>query len=201
MKKTINAVILALACTLCVSGAYALDVNANAQHYVKVSLSGVAPNQSVMFEECFKQNAKPCVRTLGPKKWYTMKELNSQRATETWQAYGATAFDVAATIVTGGAGAVAGAAAGGTLTAIGAGPGLVTGILSGFAGFFGGAVGGAIVGTGGAVTAIAYINAINPFEQFAQANTLSSDVVNGRPVETGNLDKFIQRLELVLGKL
>jgi hypothetical protein len=151
----------------------------------------------VKFEECFKGSNPECIRTLGPKAWYNVSELKSQRVTETVQAYGSILAD-AGVLVT----AVYLGAVGGAMVFQGAATGTSVGeVLSGIVGSMAGGLIGAGAGAAGGTALVTTIQALNPVEQFKQASSVSDDVIEDRPVEKADMNKFIARLTLVLEKL
>jgi hypothetical protein len=161
--------------------AHAFDVIGPGGRYVKVTNQ----NNHVKFEECFKGSNPECFRTIGPKVWYSVEELQSQRATETYQAYGSIVA-VPGVIFLSMAGGVLGGAA--ILTAgasmAGAAGGVITSMFI-----------GAPLGVMGGVTLVTTVDALNPAEQFKQSGTLSDDVINDRTVTKPNISKYIDRLE------
>lgn len=146
----------------------------------------------VKFEECIKGSNPECLQTIGPKTWYTVEELQSQRAVETFQAYGSIVADagVVALSIFGGMGA------GSMIVSAGATK-LAASVGGELAGIFIGAPLGAI----GGVTLVTTVNALKPAEQFRQAGVLSDDIINDRTATKSSMSKYIERLELVLKKL
>lgn len=146
----------------------------------------------VKFEECIKGSNPECLRTIGPKLWYTVEELQSQRAVETFQAYGSIVANVGVVALS----IFGGMGAGSMIVSAGA-TNLAASVGGGLAGIFIGAPLGAM----GGITLVTTVNALNPVEQFRQSGVISDDVINDRPVTQSNMSKYIERLELVLEKL
>lgn len=190
MKKSISLILAAALGFGSFQSAFAKDVIGSGSHYVRVT------NQDgmVMFEECFKGSKPECIRTLGPKTWYSLEELNSQRAIESWQGYGSIVADFGIVVAAIAGGAVIGGAIASSATA---GSSVLGGVFA--------SVGGGILGAGaggvGGMAIIKTVQVLNPYEQFRQASAISSDVINDHPVENSNMSKYIERLTLVLEKL
>ena len=197
MKNTISAVIAAVLSLTSFQSAFAKNndvVSGSDRHYVKVTRDG----DQVKFEECFKGANPECFRTIGRKTSYSVSELNSQHMKETLQAYGSIVADtgiVAVSIYTGGVG--------GALLFQGVSTtGGITGFLAEVVGSVVGGALGAGAGAVGSTTLVATVRALNPVEQFKQASTISKAVLADREdVQTKDMNKFIERLELVLEKL
>lgn len=158
--------------------AHAFDIHgdANTKHYIAVEKSGDLRK----FELC--KDSKHC-QELGPRTWYSIGELETQRNWEIAQASASTAGGVVAALVvyiTGGS-AIQLASVGATTAA-------------------------AIYGSAAVATASAAVSNAGPVEQWEQQYVLRSDVVNdGDIVLSGASDKKIiaiaRRLESLLAKL
>lgn len=185
--KPISRALIGILSLTAFQSAFAVDVTGPGNHYIRVTRIGV----QVKFEDCFRGSKPECLRTIGPRDSYSVQELQSQRATETWEAYGAIAADVVvvAALTYGGVAAGASLSAGNAVN------------LSSFFDGIGGMILGAPVGAAAGVATVAYVQALNPVEQFKQASTLSNDVIYDRDVKKANVDKFLERLTLVLEKL
>jgi hypothetical protein len=145
-------------------------------------------NNRISFEECVAGYEKTTCVHLGNKKFYSMSQLQSQKSTEDCQILGAAAADLGLAVgaIFGGmwvAGTVAYAAIG--TTAAGS-----TGMI------IGGVSGAAIATTAGVVT-----DALNPHEQYKQAQTLDALVILDDAVKVDDIEVFIERLDTVLSKI
>jgi len=189
MKKFVSLILAAALGLSSFQGAFAMDVTGNGTHYVRVTNE----NGMVKFEECFKGAKPECFRTLGPKTWYSLEELNSQHASETWQMYGSIVADAGILLVC----VAGGAVIGGSIASAVAGSSGLGGVLASV----GGGVLGAGAGSKGGLAIVKTVQVLNPYEQFRQASAISGDVINDRPVENADMNKYIERLTLVLEKL
>lgn len=150
--------------------------------YVSLNSEGSVANGNIYlikFNACYQDNT---CRYLGPKQWYSHKELTDRRFQERWDVF----FSVA-----GDAGAAVGTAA---VTFVG------WGVLFGGIGEIPAIVG---LGTGSAGGAIVF-DALNPYEQWQQQHTLSDDYLLGKKnviLTVQELTDFITRLETVLSKM
>ena len=137
------------------------------------------------FKDCIKgEEAKTC-KQIGPKKFYSISELTSQRTTEFAQMWMAGVADVGigtAAFFTGAWIGLSLESAGVELAA--------DGVM-------------AAAQTGNVVTLVAAYNidAINPHEQYKQADSINDEVITDKVVGVSDIDLYIDRLNLVLSKL
>ncbi len=157
---------------------------AKGERYVRVTSVG---NDSVKFEKCISGYEKTSCSLLGGKASYTLKELRKQKYIESAQVAGAVFADIE----------ISGAAVVAGFYALSAIPAIAN--MSGIGLLFA----STIVGAPGAITSvvIASVDALNPVEQTNQALTVTDDVITDQTVHSENIDRFIERLDLVLSKL
>ena len=143
-------------------------------------------DHKIKFEKCvYGYDSTPCTQ-LGRKNSYSLNELRSQRTVENFQIAGSLLAD---------AGIVLGLFVGGFF----AGP-AISGTI-GSASALTPAIVGATTGTVGSGITIASVDAVNPYEQTKQAQTLNDDVITDKQVLVNNIEDFIDRLDLVLSKI
>lgn len=181
-KKTTNS-ILAIVMCLTSSLSFARDVKPNKMSHGSLYVRVTKINKThVKFEKCnFGYEVSSC-QTLGRKKSYAIKELESQRTIENLQIAGAVAADIGVVLA-----------------------GFIIGVhglplLQAFIPVEAGAVGALAGSVAGGVVATA-VDAINPIEQTRQAKVLNSNVINDEAVSVEKIEQFIERLDLLLSKI
>ncbi len=163
----------------------AVDVFGTSAYFVKVSENST--KTMVKFELCSLINQNSC-NAIGNKNFYSKKKLQNLRNSEKWDVLTSTAADIAiilGTAFTGGALAYT------TLVASATDGAIIYGTM-------GGTIAGGTVG--GMVPAIA--DALNPYEQYKQLETLDSEVLNDKKVVLNySVEDFAKRLGAVLDNI
>lgn len=136
-------------------------------------------NEMVKFEDCIYGQEENSCRSLGNKEHYSIKELTSQRNVELLQAIAVVVVESAFLTVSGMW----------TYLYFGLGGDALIGLVM--------AVGGPVVGFG----LPTIIDGINPIVQTKQILSLRNKIINDENVEVSNMEKFIDRLDLVLSKI
>ncbi len=161
-------------------------------HYVRIT---ELPKHRVRFENCRSGLEDQGCDNLGNKTSYTIKELRAQRLEENLQVGLSVVGDVAAILAIVYGGEIAAAAIG--------------------EGFWGYALAytasGTAVGGSALMVSVAYhqlnthnpLQALNPIEQYDQAQTLKENIIRDEDVriERSDMNDFISRLDLVLSKI
>lgn len=176
--------------SLTASFAIAKDVipNSGLKHgasYVRVTKPF---EDKVSFESCIFGYEKSTCEFLGNNKYYSVKALTKQKTTESWQVAGSVALDIGLILATVGTAGYVGAATGALI--YGTGTAGTTGLIIGTS-----------AGVVGNAALITLVDAMNPYEQYKQSQTIHADVVNDNKVPVTNIEDFIERLDLVLSKM
>lgn len=194
MKKLVSIVSAFMVFAAAAHFAQAADVHSSdyfGNVYIKVSNAG----DQVSFAICMVSRvdgAKDRCKRLGKKDSYSVSDLESQHSEELREILYST---------------------------VGAAGGVVVGVYAGVFALIGADKANLIVGgdrlaqglgamaAGGmaGIAADVVIDELNPFEQYAQADTISGDVIQDKPIVIGGGDKaiykFAERLETVLNKI
>lgn len=142
----------------------------------------------VYFKLCLKKDKSVCER-IGNQNYYRISRITNRRNTEKWQVAGALVADVGIILVGIGGGFVGGILA------------YATGALTTATYTTAGVIGSGVATTGG-VLAINMVDALNPYEQYKQLETITDEVINDVDVftETDSVT-FAKRLAAVLDSL
>ncbi len=165
-----------------------MDVFGKGDRFIKITRD--SEKKQVGFQLCLKTNTAICQK-IGKKNFYAIDDLIALRNSEKWDVVKAAGSDVAVIIVGAFAGFALGfSAAGGAGVAATSTAGLYT------------IPGGILLGIAGGITLSAAIDAINPYEQYKQLETLEDEVLNDTDIFTEtDSTKFANRLEAVLDNL
>jgi len=162
------------------------NVYGSGDTFIDVILS--ESRDEVSFKECSVVDPTDCKR-IGNQDSYIISELVSQRNIEKWQVAGSAVADVAL-ILTAGIGGL-------TASLFAINTTVVTGSSGAMAVYTG--VG---LGVGAASVAVTVVDALNPYEQYKQVETVSDKVLKDENVFIkGKASTFAQRLATVLEKI
>lgn len=190
--KPINIVLLSLCLfsqSLYANDVLPLQLKKNST-YVRVIKFNTPKGIAVSFEDCLYGSEDQSCRPIGSKRSYLLTELQSRFETENLEMIAAIAGDVLIL----GASAVGGvfALGGGVAGLVGASGTAVSGTTSLIAGY------STIIGAG---YILAAVDAVNPFQQAKEAETLSPEVLQDKKVPVKDIHEFISNLRNVLEKI
>lgn len=175
--------VLILALFTGANAAQAKDVNPptlkRGARYVQVTQK----YQMVRFEDCLYEIEGSC-RLIGGKE-FKVSDLKSQRSVEHMQIILSAVGDVGVVIS--------------SFYLIGVSAGLLTSVAGASDILAGTAVGAGTIG--GTAATVALVDALNPYEQYQQRETLADAVIADQNVIAEDMETFIERLTLVLSKI